>query len=223
MRLLALLVLIPSFAFGQGLNVLAPGARASSRTNYAKQSNSLTTSTSATTPWDVYLTTVATVAGAPASVGGGTWAAVTSTGNAGIFYTYTVTTPSATKFLFSVYAAKASGTGSATIKIRFAGNVTACSCSRSDGKICSEVSATATTCSYHFGSGGNELGTDPVRIGVGATLSSATTTVAELAVAGGVTGVSTGTTRFAGAMLEVGKVDKPGKICVTTTTSATCK
>jgi hypothetical protein len=185
-----------------------------SRTNYALQSNTMSTGTAATSPWTLAAATVATVAG---GVGGGTWAEVTSTTSAGIMY-QTATSASATTFVASAWAAKASGTGYASVKgMASSGTagttVSACSCIRSDGGVCT---ATKVTSDRQCMAEVSDLGTTPVRISAIFTTSAASTDPVIYAIPGQI-GTSTGTTRFSGAQLEVGTY--PTSLIVSTSTS----
>ena len=76
MKLLALLLLV-GVAQAQGITKYAPGQKTTqkqTRTNWAPQSNSLTTGSAATSPWSGASLTMATVAGAPRLWGAGRWA-----------------------------------------------------------------------------------------------------------------------------------------------------
>jgi hypothetical protein len=167
-------------------------------TNYALQSNTMSTGTAATAPWVLYQSTVATVAGAPV---GGTWAEVTS-GTAQYSIYQAITTPSSTAFVMSAWASKASGTGSVTVAVRCpAGNPSACACLRSDGGACTATSLrNPTDCESNIT--GTGLGTTAVRLSALATCSAGTVPVVILYPADNTAGA--GTTRFSGAQLEIG-------------------
>ena len=129
-------------------------------TNHALQSNTMSTGTAVTSPWILSNTTVATVAGAPM---GGTWAEVTSSLNTGTIYGGEQTTSSRTRTTVSMWMAKASGTGAATVyTYQSALNTpTSCSCGRSDGGSCTVGSGTDEFWAYV-----TDLGTTPVRLWV---------------------------------------------------------
>jgi hypothetical protein len=273
MRLLALLVLVPSLAFGQGLSLTAPGvtgggkvlwqapfsvpgcyasgqtAGASSaisitrttkgtvaltsdpsaltecasgefrvgysgllvepaRTNYALQSNTITTGTAMTTGWSKDASvTVATVAGAPM---GGTWAEVTNTTNTHAISQGT-TTASSTTFVASAWVAAPTGTGSAGVVVVCGGDATSCACSRSDGGTCTAVDLNPT-CRADV----SDIGTTPVRVSIAAVCPGAITNPT-IALLPGIRGTSAGTMRFGGAQLEVGTY--PTSLIVTTSTA----
>lgn len=268
MRLLALLVLVPSLVLAQGLNASRPGlsesrvlasfplsttgclatgtggvtiSRASKgtvnangdgytltecannelrvspdgvaieavRKNWATYSDALSVGTNANTNWLLANATVETVAGAPV---GGTWAEVTSTASAGALYGNNPTVTSTTTLVWSVYAAKASGTGSAGIAVRCGGVPTGCTCTRSDGGTCSAQTggASANDCRGAV----TDLGTTPIRITVVATCPGAVTSTYPLMFPGAY-GSGTGTTRF-GAVDLVANATLPASHVPTT-------
>lgn len=214
MRLLALLLLAPSLAFGQGLNQSGPGL-SKPRTNWALQSNSVSTTTAFTSPWGSSNATVATVAGAPTS---GTWAEITSTNNTGRAYQI-FTVPSSTTQVISLYVAKSSGTGPVSFdNYKASSTVTACTCTRSDGGTCTAAIVDANaSCRASIA----DLGTTAVRVTQVTTRNAAQTAPILLFYPGEVN-VSTATTRLSGVQIEAG-VAKASKLCVTTTAAKTCK
>jgi hypothetical protein len=167
------------------------------RTNYALQSNTMSTGTAATSPWSLLPTaTVATVAGAPM---GGTWAEVTSTSSSGVLYISPATVAAGTtQTAFCVWMAKASGTGSAGLY--FSSSLSApaaCACRRSGTGTCTATSA-IDRCLASVA----DLGATPERLCVLTT--DAASTNAYIGFVPGAHNVSTGTTRFSGAQLEIG-------------------
>lgn len=208
------MLLLPSLAFGQGLNKNPPGiAGGPVRTNYALQSNSISTGSSITSPWGaIVLGTISTVAGAP---GGGTWAQF-NTANVNGYAVQTVTVPSSTKFVLSVNMKKASGTGYAGLMVTSTTVPSACACTRSDGGTCSANVVLSNACEVQLA----DLGTTAVRVTLAATYTAKTSMEVRLypqqrSVAGA-------TTQFSGAQLEVGST-KSLPLCVTTTAAKTCK
>lgn len=208
MKTLALLLLVPSLAFGQGLT-----AWERSSTNYCKNSNAMSTGTSANTGWGLYQATVSTVAGAPAYAGGGTWAKVVGITNVGQMYAAT-TVPSTTRVIESVWMAKESGTGSAGLSAYFGGGtITACACIRSGGGSCTaSVVRTNKACSAVV----TDLGTAPVRLTILVGLSTAGTGI-EIDLDPGGYATSIGTTMFTGGQVEVGNFSGPVRVIPTTT------
>jgi hypothetical protein len=200
--MLPLLVLLPSLAFGQGMVKAGPA-----QTNWFKFSNSISVSTAAQAPWTLTAATVSTVTGAPPWCGGGTWAELAgSNANGGAYYTTAL--PLASTLTVSVCAAKASGSGSASIVINCqAQNVATCTCSRSDGVACT-ATPSGTYCTVTTAG----VTTTPVK------LSTTFACVAPIAnpqiyLGAGEWGVALGTTRFAGAQIEIGAT--PSNVIVT--------
>jgi hypothetical protein len=169
------------------------------RTSYVKQSNTISTGAAMTLPWAYGGASVATVAGASV---GGTWAELTSTAVSGFAYQTSDTSgATSTTWVGSSWIAKASGTGYAQITtdcgIQFA---TTCSCLRSDGGSCTANRLRDThACDVQV----SDLGTTPVRIAAIYTCGVAVANPA-LYLMPGQFGTATGTTRFSGAMLEIG-------------------
>ena len=183
------------------------------RTNYSLQSSTMSTSTSATSPWALFEATVSTVAAAPL---GGTWAELTSSTTKGCIYSTSTTASSAT-FVVSVWAVKASGTGGAIATVRCGGAPSACACVRSDGGSCTAVTpgvAGGATGDKDCDARVSDLGTTPVRITVVATCPGAITNPLAIFYP---ENNATGTTRFSGAQLEVGTY--PTSLIVTTTSA----
>jgi hypothetical protein len=177
------------------------------RTNLIQQSNTMSTSTSPTSPWVLGAgSSVSTVAGAPM---GGTWAQVVGT-NANGFINQPVTAGAAyTQGVLSVWMAKASGTGYASAQLNCSTSCSACTCARSDGGACTATILSSIACNAEV----SDLGTTPIRLWLMATCNSATTHRPYLIP--GQAGV--GTTRFSGAQLEVGTY--PTSLIVSTSTS----
>jgi hypothetical protein len=160
------------------------------RTNYALQSNTLTTT------WIGDLATSIASSGV-ASPAGGFWYDVTTTNIAGS--AYQTTTLAATTLVGSVWAVKASGSSITSISGLCNGiNVGTCACSRSDGGSCTATVELLTKCVVRA-----TIGTTPVRLA--SIYTCVTPTVTPIfALAGGDINNATGTTRFSGAQLEVG-------------------
>jgi hypothetical protein len=181
------------------------------RTNYALQSNTMSTGASPVAPWATYLTiAIATVAGAPT---GGSWTRLATTGGSTTALLYqTTTTASATGFVGSAWMVKESGAGDASLLVDCkTGSVTACSCLRSDGGTC-----TAATISTSCAASVADLGTTPVRLSAVTTCNAARTTI-DFNLSPGIFNSSVGVTKFSGAQLEVGTY--PTSLIVTTTTA----
>jgi hypothetical protein len=186
-----------------------------SRTNYALQSNTMSTGTAATSPWlwnggvGACGVTGTTVAGASV---GGTWAELTSVCSTGNAY-QSITSASSTTFVGSVWMAKASGSGHAGLLVGCgAGTPSVCTCVRSDEGTCTAAAFATNYCQAMV----SDLGTTPVRLAAMTTCSGAITTPG-FNVLPGNHGTATGTTRFSGAQLEVGTY--PTSLIVTTTTA----
>jgi hypothetical protein len=213
MRLLAILAFIPCLAFGQGLTPSPPGG-GKKVTNYVLRSNVATSADSPVAPWTFYNSTLATGSAASGAQGGGVWTAVTTTDVLGSFY-QTVSTPSGTLFVASSWAAKSSGTGSATVSLSCSPTTpSACSCRRSGAGSC-----TATVVSNRCAAIVTDLGTTPEWISAFTTCTA--TTAPAITLSGGAFNISTGTSLFTGSQITAGS--SAGKLCVTTTVSRTCK
>jgi hypothetical protein len=216
MKMLALVLALFAFdAHAQGLTKLRPGAKAAtSRTNYQIQSGTITTGAALTAGWTGAGTmSYQTVAGAPFS---GTWGELTSVTN--VSYVYGApSTPSATRFVGSVYLAKSAGSGYASVWVQCPGAPSTCTCVRSDAGACTAATVAVNNCSAEV----SDLGTTAIRLSAIATCGSATTTP-YLVLVPGRYGTATGTTRFSAAMLEA-NVTTPSAYCATTSVAATCK
>jgi hypothetical protein len=217
--LLAILLLLPALAHGQGLNKLAPWQKSSkqTRTNAAKQSNTISTVAVATAPWSLANATVTTPGAAPAAQGGGTWAEITSTTAAGLAQQLVVTA-STNQIVASAWAVKPAGFTEqfAVVEAYCAsGNSSTCTCTRSDAGSC-----TATKVGPACQAKVSDLGTTPVRISAVNTCSGSSTGPYIVLYPGNL-GTATGITKFTGAQLEA-SVTAMSKLCVTTTTSKTC-
>jgi hypothetical protein len=162
-------------------------------TSYIQNSDAPSTGTAASAGWTLSNATVATVAGAPI----GTWAEV-SGANAGAQIYSASTVPLSTGVVGCAWAAKASGSGNATVGISVGGGTwSACTCSRSDGAACTATNST-TQCRYDF----TGLTTTPVRVCLMGT--TAATTLLYLFLGPGAWGNATAsTTRFAAGYLTV--------------------
>ncbi len=219
MRLLALLLLLPTLATAQGVSKF-PRTGPGTRRNFAVQSNSATTGTAATAPYALYLATVATVAGAPASVGSGTWAEITGTNLTGGIVYATFTTPASQSFVGSSYVARGTGgDGTGTVAVRCGGaGLGSCLCGRSDGAACIASSLVGATDCEASATG---LGTGPVRLWAIATCNSPITTPM-IILYGGRAGTTMSVTRHAGVQLEA-RAGMPSPLCVTTTAARTCR
>lgn len=212
--LLGCLLSLPIMTSAQGLSEKPPMAPAV--TNYAKQSNTMSTAGAATTPWALFGATTTTVAGAP---GGGTWAEVVSSGLQGAIYVSNVTVPATTRVVGSVLTAKVSGSGYAGVVLYFVGSISTCRCWRGDGGACtSTLSAGNTICLAQV----SDLTTTPVRLAAIVTLPAAVTTVGEMDFHPGQRDIAVGTARFTAAQLEV-NTTRPGLPCVTTTAARVCR
>ena len=184
------------------------------RTNYALQSNSMSTGTAATSPWagTGINTTVTTVAGAPM---GGTWVEITVNGSLSQNYYQGIgTLPSTTTLVASAWAMHPTATGTAYVGFvcPAANNAATCSCLSSDGRTVTPVRATVNcTCDF-------ATDTTPVRISAIGTCTSAFTTGAYIQMDTGSLGNTTnGVVRFSGAQVEIGTF--PSSLIVTTTTA----
>jgi hypothetical protein len=216
MPFLFALLLIPAFALGQGITRVTPGGVLPSRTNYALQSATMSTTTSATSPWALSGANLTTVAGAPFSPGA-TWAEVTSTSTSGSMY-QVITTPSVPTFVAYSWVAKASGTGYAGVRVSCgAGTPSSCYCRRSDGGTCTGSTVSTNYCLAEVA----DLGTTTIRLTAVVTCSAAHTSP-NIALIPGRYGVDVGTTRFSAAQVEAAVIS-PSKLCVTTTAVRTCR
>ena len=204
MRFFLILLLLPTLAFGQGLNKKGPGQKAGQvRTNYAKEADTIFN-----TPWLNFGTTAAADT-AP-------WTSVTSTNSGALRYQAITGMATSTKFVASVYAKKASGTGAAGMRSQGPANIAACTCYRSDGGTC-----TATFSGIDCFIAVTDLGTTEVRL-VSVYTTDSAGTGGQMTMIPGEWGVATGTTLFHGAQIESG-VTRASKLCVTTTAAKTCK
>ncbi len=168
-------------------------------TNYALQSNNLSSGASPVSPWTNFNTTVTTPEAAAAAQGGGYWTRVVSTNTAnGLYQTQTV--PSSVTFTGSAWLRNASGTPQASVFVDCKSGTPTCACARNDGGSCSAASA-GSGCFASV----TDLGATPVRLAVTATCNAAKTSLDFLLVSG-IYSVSTGTVDFTGAQLEAGTV-----------------
>jgi hypothetical protein len=220
MKLLALLLLLPSVTLGQGITKYRPGQKASARTNYALRSTALTVGAAGNSPWLLITATAAT--GVETSAAGSQWSKITSAGAAGerIHYNNGVTVPSSNKIAVSVSARKAAGTGATMIAAYCADGLqpTACTCWRSDGGTC--AASAASPFNDRCAASVSDLGTTEIRLGAIATCQTAGTTPWIMLYPVGAT--AAGTTWFTDAQMEV-NVSKPSAYCPTTAAAVTCK
>lgn len=216
-KLITLLLLLVGVAQAQGLTTKAPGQAGQKRTNYAFQSNGMSSGAAMVAPWAAYLTGASTVNDGLVP-GGGTWARITGSAANSVVY-QTVTTPNASVFHVSAYLR--SGTGLGGLKVACTGGVvvSACTCTRSDGAACTATfpgSGGETQCEARM----SDLTTAITRVEAHLTCASDRTSVSIQPMASD--GATATTVDVAGAQVEVG-VTKASKLCVTTTAAKTCK
>jgi hypothetical protein len=211
MRSLILLALLPSVAFGQGITLTTPNGVAPPRTNYAPYSNGLGNGNIPTNPpyW-YWASTIATIAGAPQGVGGGSWIEITGAGGGGLNGTHA--TPAAARFVVSMWMSQTAGTpGDTMLSLRCpAGSASTCTC-YTNGVPCS--ANIAGDCQVRPTNSGASI----LRVAAAATCSAGTAPQIIIQALG------TTVVKVAGLQLEVG-VTQPSKLCVTPTTAArTCR
>ena len=182
----------------QGAEVYAAG------TNYALQSeDSCASGNTVNAPWTMSGTPTCAHNAAVAPDGNvemDEWTNATNTHGA----YQTATTPSSATFTGSVWMAKPSGVGPASIQFGCGAVPTLCNCTRSDGGSCTTSTVAANFCNAYV----TDLGTTPVRLSLAATCPAAITNpIFELTP--GQFNVSTGTTRFYGAQVEPGLYPTP--------------
>jgi hypothetical protein len=173
-------------------------------TNYALQSNTLTTGTNPTSPWAASNVTVDNGGSAPAIAGGGIWSKVTATGVNGALYYAGASVPSGTTLTSSIWASKAAGVGGAGITVGASGwTAGGCSCTRSDGGSCTATVTATHWCLAEVA----DLGTTPIRLTVTGT--GVAVTAINLNARPALSGDSSGTTLFTGAQIEAGSSASP--------------
>jgi hypothetical protein len=219
MRILALLLLV-GIAQAQGLNT-SPSGVSRSVINRVTQSNSISTSTSAVSPWTLSNATVSTTT-SPLPPGGGTWAVLTSTTTAGQIYA------ALSSYQNPILSSKVVGSlwviGSGVVAFEAADCwvapatiVTSCTCGRSDGGSCTATAVVGNRYCRVI----TTAGASPVRVWGAAVCDGIPGGPGWISLFPGEPGVSTGTASFSGVQREFG-VTKPGRLCVTTTTSKKC-
>jgi hypothetical protein len=195
-KVLALLVLVPSFAFGQVAN-LPP------RTNYALLSVTMSVGASYSPPWNTGGS--GTVASAIPGVNGkGVWTTRTSAAAGSPLYASFAVPASFGPFTSSVYVRSDAGSAVQSITTQCAGSSpSTCTCGRSDGGACTAQVSGANCIAY------GTVGVQVIRMWATAKCAAALTSIV-VALHDGQFSTTFGTVgRFSGAQLEIGPSPSP--------------